>query len=90
MTVDELLQRRPWRWGSRGDPHAWDAMRERAHGRPLPDNAFDLRRSPSGRISTASPPQRRDDIRHVTRVELDRVSGYNCQYLDLGPAGRAG
>ncbi|MGW0665252.1 hypothetical protein [Streptodolium elevatio] len=38
-------------------------------------------------FNSKSPQLRCDDIPHVTSVELDRVSGYHCQYLDLGPAG---
>jgi hypothetical protein len=34
-----------------------------------------------------SPQLRCDDIPPVSRVELDRDTGYSCQYLDLGPAG---
>jgi hypothetical protein len=43
VTLDELFERQPWQWGLRGDPHVWDAMRERLRGRPIPDTVFDVR-----------------------------------------------
>ncbi|MET9485368.1 hypothetical protein [Nocardia sp. NPDC006630] len=42
-TVDQLLERRPERWGLRGDPRLWDALVEHLRGRPIPDDEFDLR-----------------------------------------------
>ncbi|MEU4690323.1 hypothetical protein [Actinoplanes sp. NPDC023714] len=42
MTFDELFEPEPLRWGRRGDPHLWAAMRERFAGQPLPENQFAL------------------------------------------------
>lgn len=44
MTLDELFARRPLRWGLRGDPFVWDAMRERFRGSALPADMWELRK----------------------------------------------
>jgi hypothetical protein len=45
VTFDDLFEREPWQWGLRGDPHVWNAMRERLRDRPIPDNVFAVRRA---------------------------------------------
>jgi hypothetical protein len=45
VTFDELFERKPWQWGLRGDPHVWNAMRERLRDRPIPGSGFDVRRT---------------------------------------------
>lgn len=37
VSVDELFERNPIRWGLRGDPHLWREMRAALRGKPLPD-----------------------------------------------------
>lgn len=43
MTLDELFARQPLRWGLRGDPMLWEAMRERFEGHALPTDEWELR-----------------------------------------------
>ncbi len=37
VSVDELFERNPIRWGLRGDPYLWREMRAALRGKPLPD-----------------------------------------------------
>ncbi|GHF39773.1 hypothetical protein FHX82_006723 [Amycolatopsis bartoniae] len=43
MSLDELFARPPLRWGLRGDPHVWEAMRDRLRGQEPPGNQFAAR-----------------------------------------------
>lgn len=45
MNFGELFERRPERWGLRGDPRLWDALHERLRDRPLPVDEYLLRRA---------------------------------------------
>lgn len=42
MTMETLFEHRPLRWGLRGDPHLWDAMRAHLRGRPVPGSLFKI------------------------------------------------
>ncbi|MEU2004534.1 hypothetical protein ACH47B_26385 [Rhodococcus sp. NPDC019627] len=36
MTMDHLFEEQPEHWGLRGDPYAWEALREHLTGVPIP------------------------------------------------------
>lgn len=38
MTMDELFEEQPEHWGLRGDPYAWEALRQHLVGVPVPDD----------------------------------------------------
>jgi hypothetical protein len=42
QTIGELFAEEPARWGLRGDPHLWRAMREHLSSAPLPASVVDL------------------------------------------------
>ncbi|MEO3781887.1 hypothetical protein ABGB12_01045 [Actinocorallia sp. B10E7] len=42
MTVDELFDSPPPQWGTRGDPHAWKALRRHLAGVSVPAEAGEL------------------------------------------------
>jgi O-acetyl-ADP-ribose deacetylase len=43
VRMDVLFARGPFQWGLRGDPHAWEELRERLGDDPLPASVFDVR-----------------------------------------------
>ncbi|MGV9662758.1 hypothetical protein [Nocardia niigatensis] len=43
ITFDALFHRTPVQWGMRGDPHLWDALRDRFRGQPMPCEFWDVR-----------------------------------------------
>ncbi|MCK0093100.1 hypothetical protein MWU77_20185 [Rhodococcus sp. F64268] len=45
MTMDQLFVEEPERWGLRGDPYVWAALREHLAGLPLPDGEVALEES---------------------------------------------
>lgn len=45
ITFDALFHRTPVQWGMRGDPHLWDALRERFRGQPVPREFWDVRKA---------------------------------------------
>jgi hypothetical protein len=44
ISVDELFERNPIRWGLRGDPLLWRDMRAALRGKPLPDTLEEAER----------------------------------------------
>ena len=40
MTFDELFTPPLRKWGFRGDPRLWDAMRDELSGKPVPDHFY--------------------------------------------------
>lgn len=42
MTMAELFEEQPEHWGLRGDPYAWEAIRQHLVDVPLPDDDAEL------------------------------------------------
>ncbi|WP_280220455.1 hypothetical protein [Nocardia neocaledoniensis] len=42
--IARLFDRRPKQWGADGDPHAWDALRDRVCALPVPEDATEFAR----------------------------------------------
>jgi hypothetical protein len=72
VTLDELFERQPWQWGLRGDPHVWDAMRERLRGRPIPGNGFDVRRTLERTFTEVTGVELSGTVDHDAKVPVER------------------
>jgi hypothetical protein len=72
VTLDELFERQPWKWGLRGDPHVWNAMRERLRGRPIPENGFDVRRALEETFTEVTGAGLSGTVKHDDHVSLEQ------------------
>jgi hypothetical protein len=72
VTFDELFERQPWRWGLRGDPHVWNAMRERLRGRPIPGSGFDVRRILEQTFTEVTGAELSSTVDYKDHVSLER------------------